>query len=96
MQDNIDKTRPEQLGERTFVGTGVGTIPDIMEEQKDLRQMIQDMINEALKAIKGTRDTIARAKVAKIDVAAQEDQVNDAEQRLLAIKAGFFPSGRAT
>ncbi len=54
-----------------------------------------DMINEALKAIKGTRDVIARSKIAKIDVSVQEDQVNEAEQRLLAIKAGFFPSGRA-
>ncbi|KKM64423.1 hypothetical protein LCGC14_1501520, partial [marine sediment metagenome] len=47
------------------------------------------------KAIKGTRDVIARSKIAKIDVSVQEDQVNEAEQRLLAIKAGFFPSGRA-
>lgn len=53
MADNLDKTRPEQLGERAFVGTGVGTFPDILEEQKDLRQMMQEMINEALSTVVG-------------------------------------------
>lgn len=53
MAGNIDKTRPEQLGERAFVGTGVSTIPDILEEQKDLRQMMQDMINEAMSNVVG-------------------------------------------
>ncbi len=53
MADNIDKTRPERLGERSFMGTGVGTIPDVMEENKDLRRQIQDMINEALANVVG-------------------------------------------
>ena len=53
-------------------------------------------INEALKAIKGSRVIIQRAKVAGIDVSAQEDQLTAAESRLSAIKAGFFPGGRAT
>ena len=60
-----------------------------------LEKVDLDMINEALKAIKGTRDVIARSKIAQIDVALQEEQVDQAEQRLLAIKAGFFPNGRA-
>ncbi len=55
-----------------------------------------DNINEALKAIKGSRVVIERAKVAGLDVSAQEDQLNDAENRLSAIKQGFFPGGRAT
>ncbi len=54
-----------------------------------------DQINEALKAIKATRDVIARAKVAKIDVSDQEELIEAAEVRLMAIKQGFFPSGRA-
>lgn len=52
-------------------------------------------INDSLKGIRETRAVIERAKVANIDVSVQEDQINDAETRLLAIKAGFFPSGRA-
>ncbi len=55
-----------------------------------------DNINEALKAIKGSRQVIERAKVAGLDVAVQEDQLNTAEARLSAIKQGFFPGGRAT
>lgn len=54
-----------------------------------------DQINDALRAIKSTRDVIARAKVAKIDVSLQEEQLNQAEARLQSIKQGFFPSGRA-
>ena len=49
----FDKTRSEKEGEVAFVGTGVGTFPQIMEEQKDLRQQIQDMINEALSNVVG-------------------------------------------
>lgn len=54
-----------------------------------------DQINNALKAVKATREVIARAKIAKIDVATQETQINDAESRLQAIKQGFFSNGRA-
>ena len=53
MADSIDKTRPEFEGIRSFVGTGVSTIDDVLEEQKDLRQMVQDMINEALSNVVG-------------------------------------------
>ncbi len=53
MPDNIDKTRIERIGERSFTGSGVDTIPDIMEENIDLRQQIQDMINEALANVTG-------------------------------------------
>ncbi len=55
-----------------------------------------DNINEALKAIKGSREVIKRAQIAGLDVSAQEDQLNTAESRLTAIKQGFFPGGRAT
>ncbi len=55
-----------------------------------------DNINTALKAIKESRQVIERAKVAGLDVSAQEDQLNAAEARLGAIKQGFFPGGRAT
>ena len=55
-----------------------------------------DNINAALKAIKESRTIIERAKVAGLDVSAQEDQLSSAETRLTAIKAGFFPGGRAT
>ena len=55
-----------------------------------------DQINDALKAIKGSRTVIERAKVAGLDVGAQEEQLNSAEARLGAIKQGFFPGGRAT
>ncbi len=53
MGDSLDKTRPEFEGIRSFVGTGVGTFPDILEEQKDLRQMMQEMINEAMSTVVG-------------------------------------------
>ena len=55
-----------------------------------------DNINSALKAIKESRPVIERAKVAGLDVSAQEDQLSVAETRLNAIKQGFFPGGRAT
>lgn len=53
-----------------------------------------DNINNALKAIKDTRTVLERAKIAKIDVSAQEDEINNAEAQLKAIKQGFFPSGK--
>ncbi len=53
MPDNIDKTRIERTGLRTFTGSGVDTIPDVMEENIDLRQQIQDWINEALSNVTG-------------------------------------------
>ena len=55
-----------------------------------------DNINQALKAIKGSRTVIERAKVAGIDVSVQADQLDSAESRLTAIKAGFFPGGKVT
>jgi hypothetical protein len=54
-----------------------------------------DNINEALKAVKDTRQVIERAKLAGLDVEAQETTLNDSEKRLLATKQAFFPSGRA-
>ena len=54
-----------------------------------------DNINVALKGIKTTREIIVRAKQSGIDVASQEEELNQNESRLNAIKAGFFPSGRA-
>ena len=54
-----------------------------------------DNINSALRGTKAIREVIARAKLAGIDVSAQEDQVNQAESRLQAIKQGFFPNNRA-
>ncbi len=53
MPDNIDKTRIERIGDRSFSCSGVDTIPDVMEENIDLRQQIQDMINEALANVTG-------------------------------------------
>jgi len=54
-----------------------------------------DEINNALRGIKAARDVVQRAKLAKIDVTIQEAQMDEAESKLLAIKQGFFPSGRA-
>ena len=54
-----------------------------------------DNINAALKAIRDTKSVIARAKIAEIPIEIQEEQLKQAEARLTAIKAGFFPSGRA-
>lgn len=51
----------------------------------------EKQINEALKAIAATRDVIRRSRTAGIDVDAQEAQINASEERLKAIKAGFFP-----
>ena len=51
-------------------------------------------INDALKAIKTTKDVIKRAKVAGIDVTVQETAADESEGRLKGIKAGFFPNGR--
>ena len=51
-------------------------------------------INDALKAIRATREVIERAKIAGIDLELQETTINDAETKLKAIKAGFFPTGR--
>ena len=59
-------------------------------EKQDL-----DDINAALAAIKSARQVITRAKTANIDVSAQEAQMNESEARLLSIKQGFFPGGRA-
>ncbi len=53
MPGNIDKTRSERTGLLTFTGSGVDTIPDVMEENIDLRQQMQDMINEALANVTG-------------------------------------------
>tara|TARA_Y100000310_G_scaffold337943_1_gene426291 strand:- start:550 stop:744 length:195 start_codon:yes stop_codon:yes gene_type:complete len=54
-----------------------------------------DNINASLKGIDSVKGIIARAKIAGLDVAEQEQQMVTAEQRLKAIKQGFFPSGRA-
>lgn len=51
-------------------------------------------INRALKAIRDSRDVIKRAKIAEIPIEVQEKQLDEAEAKLTAIKAGFFPSGR--
>lgn len=53
MPAKIDKTRSERTGEVSFTGTGVGTLPDVMEENIDLRQMMQEMINDALAGVSG-------------------------------------------
>jgi len=53
MPGNIDKTRPERTGEMSFTGTGVGTIPDLMEEQKDPQQQMLDMLSDIMSALFG-------------------------------------------
>lgn len=52
-------------------------------------------INESLKAIKDVKLIIERAKASGIDVGEQEQQLKTSEERLQAIKTGFFPTGRA-
>lgn len=54
-----------------------------------------DQINASLKGIKEIKEVIQRAEASGIDVAIQKEQLSTAEQRLGAIKAGFFPNGRA-
>lgn len=54
-----------------------------------------DEINASLKGIEAARQVIARAKTAGIDVSQQEESLTTSEERLKAIKLGFFPSGRA-
>lgn len=51
----------------------------------------EQQINNALKAIKATEDVIKRARLAGLDVDAQEVQIKDSEERLKGIKAAFFP-----
>jgi len=49
-------------------------------------------INQALAAIDDAKKEITRAKLAGIDVSAQEERLKDTETKLLGIKRVYFPS----
>ena len=49
-------------------------------------------INQALTAIDEVKKEINRAKLANIDVSAQEDRLKEIETRLLGVKRVYFPS----
>lgn len=50
------------------------------------------IIDKALADLKEAREQVTRAKLAKIDVAEQEAQIEAMETQLKAIKAAYFPS----
>ena len=49
-------------------------------------------ITQALTAIDDVKKEITRAKLAGIDVSAQEERLKEIETRLLGIKRVYFPS----
>lgn len=51
-------------------------------------------IDRQLAALKEAGDLIRRAKLANIDVAAEEAQVEGLTKQLQAIKGAFFPTGK--
>lgn len=51
-------------------------------------------IDKALELIANTEKEIFRAKLAKLDVAAQEAQLSQYKEKLLAIRQAYFPAGK--
>jgi len=49
-------------------------------------------ITQALAAIDEVKKEINKAKLANIDVSAQEDRLKEIETRLLGVKRVYFPS----
>jgi len=52
-------------------------------------------LDQALALIADAEKQLARAKIAKIDVASHEAELLRLKDRLLSIKQAYFPGGRA-